>query len=110
MRKSFKIATTALIVLAFSLGASVPAQAASEFSGGVKDCSQYANGTVQVQSTSTGRINHSEGVTVLGSWNNGSVSTTRYSPTGKASVPSWRTYLSGVGGNVTYGNAICRIN
>lgn len=109
MRKSSKIATTAVLVLAFSMGASIPAQAASEFNGGVKSCSHLAGAQVQVQSTSTGRINHSEGVTGLGSWNNGSVSTTRYSPTGKASIPSWRTYLSGVGGNVTYGNAICRI-
>lgn len=83
-----------------------PVTAASAASGGVVNCGALK---VNVQSNASGRINHKEGVTVLGSWNNGGSYVYRNSSSGKKSVPSWSAYLSGVGGNILWGNTHCAL-
>lgn len=99
------IAVAAVLTAGLTLGVGSAAMAAPEFSGGSKTCSvplPYVN----VQSKAMGRVNHQSGVTVYGSWNNGSTYQWRWTNHGK-SVPDWKTFLTGVGGDIQTGTAYC---
>ncbi|WP_163632624.1 hypothetical protein [Microbacterium sp. B35-04] len=99
------IAAAAVLTAGLTLGIGSAAVAAPSFSGGAKTCSvplPYVN----VQSKATGRVNHQSGVTVYGSWNNGSTYQWRWTNHGK-SVPDWKTFLTGVGGDIQTGTAYC---
>lgn len=101
LRGSTAVLLTAALASGIVLGT---ATAASAVGGGVVSCSPKK---VSVQSNSSGRINHKEGVTVLGSWNNGSTFIYRNSKSGKTSVPSWEAFLSGSGGSILWASTHC---
>ncbi|GAB3128495.1 hypothetical protein GCM10027056_29930 [Glaciibacter psychrotolerans] len=94
----------------FAVGlAVVPAVSASAFSdsGSIyKACGSASVPYLQIQSTGNGRVNHSLNGNTLESFNNGSTSQTHYSLT-SAKTGTWRVFLSGVGGDITYGSAAC---
>lgn len=96
------------VVLAGGLimGSATAASAAPSIGGGTVTC-QFLTQQVSITSSASGRVNHKEGVTVLGSWNNGSTPVWRQSNTNKSSIPSWSAYLTGTGGNVYQASASC---
>ena len=89
----------------FLVGSAAPASAqTTPIEGGTYDCNW---GWVGLTSKATGKINHKEGVTVWNSWNNGSTYTVRQTKTTKHIVPSYKIYLTGVGGDISYGYVGC---
>ncbi len=95
----------ALVAVGIAVVPALPAAAVPGPLSGTKVCSSSVP-NIQVQSTATGRINHALGNNVLGSWNNGSTYQTRWSLTSYMSG-TWKVYLTGVGGDISYGNAVC---
>ncbi len=106
MGKTRVIAAALAVGLAAAVVPAVAASAASQIDGYNKVCSGSVP-YVQVQSTSTGGINHEANYIVLDHWNNGSTSQTRWSLTSYSTVYYWRAFLTGIGGDITYGNAVC---
>lgn len=106
----FKKRFGAIAVLALGVGIAVgPAMAASAAADpitGTKSCGSAPVPYVQVQSTATGRVNHEAGGVTWGSWNNGGTYTTRASLTNYTSA-YWRVFLTGSGGDISYGSAVC---
>ena len=106
MQKWKAFLAAALVAVGVGVVPALPAAAVPGPLTGYRSCSPTVP-KIQVQSTSTGRINHALGSLVLGSWNNGSTYTDRWSPTNYSSG-TWTVYLTGIGGDISYGNAVCR--
>lgn len=103
-----KTVTSALVLgLGLAMAPAVAHAQSSPISGGYFQCSSGAAPKVRIQSQATGRINHSADTVTQGSWNNGSTYTYRYSPLGVGSVSQWKVFLTGSGGDISYGNAVC---
>lgn len=94
-----------LVISGLTFGVASPASADPYIDGGVVTCSAIT--PVKIQSNASGRINHREGVTTLDSWNNGGAYVWRQSNTGKASIPNWRAWVTGSGGDVYSARAYC---
>lgn len=106
MKRARSIFAGAVIAGAIVVGSVIPAAAqTTPFSGGVYDCNW---GWVGLTSNAKGHVNHKEGVATYKSWNNGSTYKINESNSGKHIVPSWSIFLTGVGGDMTYGYAVCR--
>lgn len=99
-----------VLVAAVALGlAVVPAVSALAFSdtGNIwKVCGSAPVPYLYVQSTGSGRVNHSLNSSVLNSFNNGGTAQTNYSPT-SSTQGYWRVFLTGSGGDISYANAVC---
>ena len=100
--------TAVILTLAF-VATGLPALSASA-SSSTGTSATYTCGVnaskVGISSTSTGRVNHAASGIVLNSWYD-TKSTSHYSKTGEHSVNGWKVYLTGRGGDITYGNAVC---
>lgn len=105
MRKRRAFVATALMAVGVAVIPALPAAAGPGPFSGTKSCSATVP-KVQVQSTSTGKTNHALGSLVLGYWDNGTTRTTRWSPT-NYSAGSWKVFLTGSGGDISYANAVC---
>lgn len=105
MHKRRAIVAASIVAVAMVVLPALPATAVGGPLTGTKTCSGSVP-KIQVQSTATGRINHALGTIVLGSWNNGSTYTHRYSPTNYPGG-TWKVFLTGTGGDISYGNAVC---
>ena len=106
MPKKKIIAAALALGVGLAVAPALGASAADHISGGVVNCSGSVP-KVQINSHAYGRINHAASGIVYNSWNNGSTYQYRFTYTGKPTANGWNAYITGVGGNVDYANAVC---
>lgn len=105
---SRKLVGIGAVALAIGL-AVVPALPAAAFSDSGthwKACGTAPVPYIQINSTGSGRVNHSLNGGVLNSFNNGSAAQTNWTLTASTSG-HWRVFLTGAGGDISYANAVC---
>ena len=105
MQKRRAFLAAALVAVGIAVVPALPAAAVPGPIQGTKSCSASVP-YIQIQSTAKGNINHAMGNTTLSHWNNGSTYTTRWTPTTYTSG-TWKVFLTGSGGDISYGNAVC---
>lgn len=99
-------AAAALVAIGLAVTPALPAAAVGGSITGSKTCSNPSVPHVRVQSTSKGNINHWGFTVLLDHWANGSTYTTRVSYT-TYNYLDWKVSLTGMGGDISYGNAVC---